>query len=104
MRKRKVTYPVAKTANKPVRTVGLGSDPTYVRSTVATIDLKALEGRDGLSVGQAVRIGGAGLYSGETAVVESLLTGVIPSAMVRTEAGRSRRVRTIDLQPVPKPD
>jgi len=104
VRKRKVTYPVAKTANKPARTVGLGSDPTYTRSTVATIDLKALEGRDGLSVGQAVRIGGTGLYSGETALVESLLSGVIPSAMVRTEAGRSRRVRTIDLQPMPKPD
>jgi len=27
--------------------------------------------------------------------------GVIPAADVRTEAGRTRRVRTIDLVPVP---
>ena len=26
--------------------------------------------------------------------------GLIPSALVRTEAGRTRRVRTIDLEPV----
>ena len=41
---------------------------------------------------------GSGLYNGEAAVVESLPGGVIPSALVRTEAGRTRRVRTIDLE------
>jgi len=47
-----------------------------------------------------VRIAGAGLYSGEVATIERLTTGAIPSAVVRTEAGRTRQVRTIDLEPV----
>jgi hypothetical protein len=48
-----------------------------------------------------VRIVGTGLYSGEAAVIETLVRGVIPAAQVRTEAGRTRRVRTIDLEPIP---
>jgi hypothetical protein len=48
-----------------------------------------------------VSILGTGLYVGETAVVESISSGVIPAASVRTEAGRTRRVRTIDLAPAP---
>jgi hypothetical protein len=51
-------------------------------------------------VGDRVRIAGAGLYSGEVATIERLTTGAIPSAVVRTEAGRTRQVRTIDLEPV----
>ena len=48
-----------------------------------------------------MRIAGNGLYSGEIAVIEKLGTGgVIPSAIVRTEAGKTRQVRTIDLEPV----
>jgi hypothetical protein len=72
-----------------------------VRTTVATINLAALEIRNDLSVGNRVRIGGEGLYSGESAVVESLVVGVIPAAMVRTEAGKTRRVRTVDLERLP---
>jgi hypothetical protein len=53
-----------------------------------------------LKVGDRVRITGAGLYSGEIATIDRLTTGVIPSAVVRTEAGRTRQVRTIDLEPV----
>ena len=49
-----------------------------------------------------VTIMGTGLYAGETAVVESIAGGVIPAANVRTEAGRTRRVRTIDLAPAPR--
>jgi len=101
MRKRKVTYPTAKTATRKPRTAGLSSDPSYVRSTVAEIDLNALAGRDDIAVGHRVRIGGDGLYSGETAVVESLVGGLIPAAMVRTEAGKTRRVRAVDLQRLP---
>ncbi len=100
MRKRKVTYPPAKTANRPAPATGLPTDPPYVRPTVATIDLTAGKGRTGLSVGGRVRIAGTGLYSGETAVIEKLVTGVIPQAVVRTEAGKTRQVRTIDLEPV----
>ena len=103
MRKRKVDYPPARTANRPVRGAGLIGDRPMVRSTVAEINLQALEGRDDLNMGDFVRIGGDGLYAGELAVVESLVGGLIPAAVVRTEAGKTRRVRAIDLQRVPKP-
>ena len=43
---------------------------------------------------------GGGLYAGEAAVIEKMATGVIPAALVRTEAGRTRQVRTIDLEPI----
>jgi hypothetical protein len=103
MRKRKVTYPVARTATKQPRNTGLPGDPTYVRSTVATINLAALDIRDDLKVGHRVKIGGGGLYAGEFAVVESILSGIIPAAMVRTEAGKTRRVRCVDLERVAAP-
>jgi hypothetical protein len=79
----------------------LQSSPGYVRTTVATINLAALEIRNDLAAGNRVRIGGEGLYSGESAIVESLIVGVIPAAMVRTEAGKTRRVRTVDLERLP---
>lgn len=101
MRKRKVNYPVARTATKRARTAGLPSDPGYVRTTVANINLAALDVRDDLSVGDRVRIGSTGLYADELAVVESLVSGVIPAAMVRTEAGKTRRVRAVDLERIP---
>lgn len=100
MPKRKVTYPPAKTANRPPQPTGLPEDAPYVRPTVAIIDVSASKGRAGLSVGSRVRINGTGLYSGEIAVIERLANGVIPSAVVRTEAGKTRQVRTIDLEPV----
>jgi len=54
-----------------------------------------------LKVGDTVRIVGSGLYSGELATIDRLsVGGVIPTAVVRTEAGRTRQVRTIDLEPV----
>jgi hypothetical protein len=98
VRKRKVTYPVAKTSRQPPRTIG--DAPILPRPTVADINTTAMQGRGGVVVGAKVRIAGAGLYSGEIAVVESVPAGVIPSAMVRTESGHTRRVRTIDLEPV----
>ena len=100
MRKRKVNYPPAKTANRPPPPTGLPNDAPMVRPTVATIDLTAGKGRAGLTVGGRVRIAGTGLYSGEIAVIEKLVSGVIPQAVVRTEAGKTRQVRTIDLEPV----
>lgn len=45
----------------------------------------------------------SGLYAGEIAIVESVVGGVIPAAVVRTEAGRTRRVRAVDLVPAPDP-
>lgn len=94
-RKRKVFIPPKRT---PPR-VQPGGDGTG-RPAALTINLSALEGRAGLAVGDRVRILGSGLYAGETAVIERLAGGVVPSAGVRTEAGRTRTVRTIDLEPV----
>jgi transcription antitermination factor NusG len=50
-------------------------------------------------VGARVRIT-SGLYAGELATVESVAGGVIPAVVVRTDTGRSRRARTVDLEPV----
>lgn len=95
-RKRKVVYPPPKTSQTPRPD---GSAPGGPRPTVA-IDRTAMAGRPGLAVGARVRISGTGLYAGEVATVERLSGGVIPSALVRTEAGRTRLVRSIDLEPV----
>ena len=70
-----------------------------VPTTVVSIDMTAIKGRAGVVVGSRVRILGSGLYAGEVALVERLVSGVVPSAVVRTEAGRSRMARTIDLEP-----
>ncbi len=92
-RKRKVFIPPKKTNPRP--TTGIGAPPTGV-----SINTAALDGRQGLEIGHRVRILGTGLYAGETAVIEKMAGGVVPAAVVRTEAGRSRTVRTVDLEPV----
>jgi hypothetical protein len=99
-RKRKVTYPPARTANQRPTRYGAGPEAPIVRPTVAAINLNAAAGQKNLSVGDRVRIVGAGLYSGEAAVIERFAGGVIPAAVVRTETGHSRQVRTIDLEPI----
>jgi hypothetical protein len=103
-RKRRVVYPPPRTQTRqprPGEPGGVGGPPIeYVRPTVASINLSAGAGRAGLKVGDRVRITGNGLYSGELATIERLTSGAIPSAVVRTEAGRTRQVRTIDLEPV----
>jgi hypothetical protein len=97
VKKRKVNYPKPRTANAPVRGGGPQGDAMR-RSTVATINLAVLAGRDDLAIGDRVRICGDGLYAGELATVTSLVSGLIPAATVRTEAGRARRVRAVDLE------
>lgn len=99
MRKRKKTYPPAKTANRSTP----GGPPTgepVVRSTVASIDSRAIQGRQGLEVGGRVRVLGSGRHAGTIATIERLVRGAIPQAVVRTEAGERGHVRTIDLEPV----
>jgi hypothetical protein len=64
-----------------------------------SIDLDALAGRDGLAVGDRVRIGGSGAHAGEVGVIERILRSAIPSAIIRTASGQCR-ARTIDLTPV----
>ena len=97
-RKRRPNYPPPRSSRGPA--------PAYVPQvtppTVAVINRQASTGRAGIEVGMRVTILGTGLYAGETAVVESVAGGVIPAASVRTEAGRTRRVRTIDLAPAPR--
>jgi hypothetical protein len=97
-RKRKVTYPAPRNSRPPAPQVGAG--PVYPRTSVE-IDTTAAAGRPGLSIGSRVRITGTGLYVGEAAVIERFAGNVIPAALVRTESGRTRQVRTIDLEPIP---
>jgi hypothetical protein len=98
-RKRRPNYPPPRSSKGPA--------PVYVPPvtppTVAVINRQAGAGRPGIEIGLRVTILGTGLYAGETAIVESITGGVIPAATVRTEAGRTRRVRTIDLVPAPAP-
>jgi hypothetical protein len=68
--------------------------------SVATIDMSAGLGRKEITAGSRVTILGSGLYAGERAVVERLVGGVIPAALVRTDSGHTRHARTIDLEPV----
>ena len=101
-RKRKVNYPPPRNAPAPTPRPGAGPEFGTPRPNLVAIDLTAARGRSDLSVGDRVRIIGSGLYSGETAVIEKLSGGVIPSAYVRTEAGRTRQARKIDLEPIVK--
>ena len=94
--KRKVNYPPARTATRQPRPAG---DPAAMRRGPVTIELDAAKGRAGLKIGDRVRIG-SGAYAGEIAVIEKLTNGPIASATVRTEAGRTRMARTVDLTPV----
>ena len=94
-RKRKTNYPPPKSSKRPPPA---GTDESYERPNLATMNLEATTGRAGLSVGDHVRIDAAGLYSGESGVIERLSAGPIPSAFVRTKNG-TRQVRTIDLVP-----
>jgi hypothetical protein len=92
-RKRRVFIPPKKSAG-PRPEPAYGNPPTGV-----VINKAALDGRSGLAPGDKVRILGTGLYAGEVAVIERMAGGVVPAAVVRTEAGRARTVRTVDLEP-----
>ena len=103
MRKRKVTYPPPKTATKGAPPAPGAFDPRNPPGRTVSINLLAATGRASIVPGVRVRIL-SGLYAGEIAVVESVASGVIPAAQVRTEAGTTRRCRTIDLEPVRQGD
>jgi hypothetical protein len=97
VRRKKVTYPPPKTATSS-RGGAANADARAAAAAerAVTINLQAMTGRKDIAQGSRVRIM-TGLYAGELATVESVVGGVIPAALVRTEAGRSRRVRTVDL-------
>lgn len=95
-RKQRQYFPTKKAKGGPV---GPAREP-IIPPSLAVIDTTAGKGRAGIVKGSKVTILGTGLYAGEVAVVEEVLGGVIPAALVRTESGKTRRVRTIDLGPV----
>jgi hypothetical protein len=95
-RKRKTFYPPAKTATRGAP----APNPGFTPSGITAINVNARAGRSGLVVGGKVRISGTGLYAGEAAVIERFAGSAVPVAVVRTEAGRSRQVRTVDLEPI----
>lgn len=99
-RKKRTWYPTKKTKGPPP---GPSAEPAP-RPSLASINTRAGVGRDDIAAGSAVTILGSGLYAGETAIVERLIGGVIPAALVRTDAGQTRQVRTIDLELVGKTD
>jgi hypothetical protein len=98
VRRKKQVYPPPKTATKGAPPAPGAFDPRNPPGRTVTINLAAGAGR-AIKVGDKVRIQ-TGLFAGEAAVVESEASGVIPSVMVRTEAGRTRRARSIDLEPI----
>ena len=98
-RKRKVVYPPSRSSKgtpPPPRVV-----PTP--STVAVINQAARLGRDDITPGTWVTLTGSGANAGESGLVERLVPGVIPAAVVQLEGGRTRRVRTVDLVPSRRP-
>lgn len=95
-RKRRVFIPRSRSSKGPPPVARVQTTPT----TVAVINSAAPRGRDDLSIGLRVSIVGSGSSAGETGVVERLVAGVIPAAIVRTEAGKSRRIRMVDLVPI----
>jgi hypothetical protein len=97
-RKRKVVYPPSRSSKgtPPPRV------PQVTPATVAVINTQAAAGRSEIVPGMRVVIQSSGRYTGETAVVQSLVPGVIAAAIVRTEGGQTRRVRTVDLVQAPK--
>ncbi len=99
-RKRRPNYPLPRRSKGPAP----AHAPAVTPPTVAVINRQAGTGQPGIKVGMRVTILGGGLYAGETAIVESVASGVIPAANVRTEAGRWRRVRTVDLVAAPATD
>ena len=96
MRKRKTTYPAAKTANRPAPATGMpGAAPDHVRSTVATINLQAAAGRSDVVVGSRVRILGTGRYAGDIVVIEKLVGGPIKLPFLPTFFGLIGGVKTM---------
>ena len=92
MRRKKVFTP------KPPPSPASEERAAIAAARTVSINLDAIAGKTSVRQGGRVRIL-SGLYAGELATVESLVSGVIPAAVVRTDAGRTRRVRAVDLQP-----
>lgn len=95
MRRRKVAYPTPK---KGGQVPGAAARPAGPPSNTVAINPGAMLRRTDIVQGARVRVVG-GAHEGEVAFVESVVGGVIPAALVRTESGVAWRVRTTDLRP-----
>ena len=102
MKRKKVFYPKARPgAPAPAGTPGADARAAAAASRTVTINLGAMRAGAGINQGDRVQIQ-SGLYSGELATVESVVGGVIPAVVIRTDAGMTRRIRAVDLVPAPK--
>lgn len=102
MKRKKVFYPKTKPGAPPAP----GDAAAEARAAAGaartvTINLGAMRAGAGINQGDRVQIQ-SGLYAGQLATVESVVSGVIPAAVIRTDAGMTRRVRAIDLVAAPK--
>ena len=97
MKRKKVFYPrVRPGAPAPPGTPGADARAAAAAARTVSIDLGAATAGAGIRQGDRVQIQ-TGLFAGEMATVESVVGGVIPAAVIRTDAGRTRRARAIDL-------
>lgn len=97
MKRKKVFYPKARPgAPAPPGSPGADARAAAAAARTVSIDLDAATAGAGIQLGDRVQIQ-TGLYAGEMATVESVVGGVIPAAVIRTDAGRTRRARAIDL-------
>lgn len=104
MKRKKVFYPKARPgAPAPAGSPGADARAATAAARTVSINLDAMRAGGNVRQGDRVQIQ-SGLYAGELATVESVVGGVIPAAVIRTDAGRTRRVRAIDLVPAPKAD
>jgi hypothetical protein len=106
VKRKKVFYPKARPgAPAPAGTPGADARAAAAAARTVSIDLEAARAGADVRQGDRVQIQ-SGLYAGEMATVDSVVGGVIPAAVIRTDAGRTRRVRAIDLmrgaEPTPK--
>jgi len=97
LKRKKVFYPKARPgAPAPSGTPGADARAAAAASRTVSIDVEAARAGAGIRPGDRVQVQ-SGLYAGEMATVESVVGGVIPAAVIRTDAGGTRRVRAIDL-------
>jgi hypothetical protein len=97
LKRKKVFYPKARPgAPAPPGSPGADARAAAAAARTVSIDLDAATAGAGIQLGDRVQIQ-TGLYAGEMATVESVVGGVIPAAVIRTDAGRTRRARAIDL-------
>jgi hypothetical protein len=97
LKRKKVFYPKARPgAPAPPGTPGADARAAAAAARTVSIDVDAARAGAGIRIGDRVMIQ-SGLYAGEMATVESVVGGVIPAAVIRTDAGRARRARAIDL-------